>query len=72
MPYVTEWLSPNGLPLLNARDKRTGAVLASVELPAPGQYGMMSLMHEGKQYIVVQIAGGEQQLPGSLVALTLP
>ena len=31
---------------------------------------MMSYMHEGKQYIVVQIGGA--QYPGSLVALTLP
>ena len=40
---------------LHARDKRTGEILASVELPAPGQYGMMTYMHEGKQYIVVQV-----------------
>ena len=31
---------------------------------------MMSYMHEGKQYIVVQIGGA--QYPGSLVALALP
>ena len=36
---------------LHARDKRTGEILASVELPAPGQYGMMAYMHRGKQYI---------------------
>jgi hypothetical protein len=41
-----------------------------IELPAPGQYGMMTYLDEGKQYIVVQVAGGG--LPGSLVALTLP
>jgi quinoprotein glucose dehydrogenase len=65
-------LSANGLPLLNARDKRTGAVLASVELPAPGQYGMMSFMHEGKQYIVVNAGGPRFDMPGGYVALTLP
>ena len=43
---------------------------ARVKLPAAGQYGMMSYMHEGKQYVVVQIGGA--QYPGSLVALTLP
>ncbi|HSH76601.1 MAG TPA: PQQ-binding-like beta-propeller repeat protein, partial [Longimicrobiales bacterium] len=57
---------------LNARDKRTGEILASVELPAPGQYGMMTYMHDGKQYIVVQIGSVHLDFPGSLVALTLP
>ena len=64
--------SENGLALLHARDKRTGEILASVELPAPGQYGMMSYMHEGKQYIVLQAGSAKQGAPGSLVALTLP
>ena len=58
--------------LLNARDKRTGEVLASVELPAPGQYGMMTYMHDGKQYIVVQIANVHSEFPGSLIAFKLP
>ena len=57
---------------LHARDKRTGEILASVELPAPGQYGMMTYMHEGKQYIVVQVGSVHTDFPGSLVALTLP
>lgn len=57
---------------LHARDKRTGEILASVPLPAPGQYGMMTYMHEGKQYIVVQIGSIHGDFPGSLVALTLP
>lgn len=60
------------VPRLNALDKRTGEVVGSVELPAQGQYGMMTYMHEGRQYVVVQIAGGEQAMPGSLVALRLP
>ena len=57
---------------LHARDKRTGEIVASVELPAPGQYGMMTYMHEGKQYIVVQIGSFRTDFPGALVALTLP
>ncbi|MCH2464715.1 MAG: hypothetical protein MK237_02270 [Gemmatimonadetes bacterium] len=56
---------------LHARDKRTGEILGSVELPAPGQYGMMTYMHEGKQYIVVQIGSVQTDFPGALVALTL-
>ena len=60
----------NGRPLLNAHDKKTGKPVGTVKLPAAGQYGMMSYMHQDKQYIVVQIGGA--QYPGSLVALTLP
>jgi quinoprotein glucose dehydrogenase len=55
---------------LYAVDKRTGDRLGVVDLPAPGQYGMMTYMHDGRQHIVVQIAGNG--LPGSLVALRLP
>ncbi len=62
----------NGLPLLHARDKRTGEILASVELPVSGQYGMMTYLHEGKQYIVLQAGSAKQGHPGSLLALTLP
>ena len=57
---------------LHARDKRTGEILASVELPAPGQYGMMTYMHRGKQYVVVQIGSIQTHFPGGLVALALP
>ena len=60
----------SGRPILNALNKRTGEVLGSVDLPAPSQYGMMTYMHEGKQYIVVQIGQGGS-FPGSLVALAL-
>ena len=59
-----------GAPVLHALDKLTGERLGTVELPAPGQYGMMGYMHEGRQYIVVQIAS--RDIPGSLVALRLP
>jgi quinoprotein glucose dehydrogenase len=61
---------PGGEPVLHALDKRTGERLGTVELPASGQYGMMGYEHEGRQYVVVQIAG--RGLPGSLVALRLP
>ena len=59
-----------GRPILNAVNKRTGEILGSVDLPARSQYGMMTYMHEGKQYIVVQIGQGGS-FPGSLVALAL-
>ena len=57
-------------PVLNARDKRTGEILGSVELPVRAQYGMMTYLHEGKQYIVVQIGGFDY--PSSLVTFSLP
>ena len=57
---------------LHGRDKFTGEILGSVNLPAPGQYGMMTYMHEGKQYIVVQIGSVQTDYPGGLVALALP
>ena len=56
--------------VLYAVDKKTGKRLGTVKLPAPGQYGMMGYLHEGKQYVVVQIMS--QTYPGSLVALRLP
>jgi quinoprotein glucose dehydrogenase len=62
--------SPGADPVLYAVDKATGKRLGTVELPAPSQYGMMGYMHNGRQYIVVQIAS--PTLPGSLVALRLP
>jgi len=57
---------------LNARNKFTGEVVGSVALPAPGQYGMMTYMHQGKQYIVVQIGSSRTDFPGALVAYRLP
>ena len=49
----------------------TGEMVGTIDLPAPGQYGMMTYMHEGEQYIVVQIGqGGVMQ--GALAALKLP
>ncbi|MEX2583644.1 MAG: PQQ-binding-like beta-propeller repeat protein [Gemmatimonadota bacterium] len=68
----TQQIRHDGPPTLNARDKVTGEILGSVELPAPPQYGMMTYMHEGKQYIVVQVGSVHADFPGSLVALTLP
>ncbi len=61
----------NGPPVLNAHDKTTGEKLGSIELPAPGQYGMMTYMHQGRQVIVVQI-GQNGVFPESLAAFALP
>jgi len=68
----TRQIVPDAPLELHGRDKLTGEILGSVELPAPGQYGMMTYLHQGKQYIVVQIGSVQTDFPGSLVALTLP
>ena len=60
-----------GPAVLNAHDKSTGEKVGTVELPAPGQYGMMTYVHEGRQFIVVQVGQGGT-FPGSLAALALP
>ena len=65
-------VNENGMPVLHARDKRTGEILTSVELLRPGLYGMMSFMNKGKQYILVQTGSAKRGQPGALVALTLP
>lgn len=55
-----------------AVDKRTGERIGTVDIPAPTSTAPMTYSHEGRQYIVLPVAGGEDQMPGSLVALTLP
>ena len=61
----------DGSPVLRALDKLTGELLGQIDLPATGQYGMMTYMHEGQQYLVVQLAR-PPELPGSLAAFRLP
>ena len=41
-------------PMLYAVDKATGDRLAQIEMPVSTRYGMMTYMHGGEQYIVVQ------------------
>ena len=44
----------DGSPHLFAIDKMTGRELARVQVPATSRYGMMSYVHEGEQYIILQ------------------
>ena len=48
-----------------AIDKRTGERLGAVEIPGLTRYGMSSWMHEGRQFIIVQLRDG-------LAAMALP
>lgn len=60
----------NGGVWFRAMDKKTGAVIHQLQLPAK-QSGMpMTYLLNGKQYIVVAVSG--RNLPAELVALTLP
>ena len=67
--FATEGM--NERPVLGAHDKATGRKIGTVALPAPGQYGMMTYLHEDRQFVVVQIGEGGK-FPGSLAALALP
>jgi glucose dehydrogenase len=44
----------DGTPHLFAVDKLSGRELSRVEVPTSSRYGMMSYVHEGEQYIVLQ------------------
>ena len=72
LSWGTTQIRPDAPLELHARDKMTGEILGTIDLPAPGQYGMMTYMHEGKQYIVVQVGSVQTGYPGALVAYTLP
>jgi quinoprotein glucose dehydrogenase len=55
----------DGTPHIFAIDKATGERVGAVEIPAPSRYGMSSWVHDGHQYILVQ-------LPDGLAAFGLP
>ncbi|MCH7892815.1 MAG: PQQ-binding-like beta-propeller repeat protein [Gemmatimonadetes bacterium] len=61
-----------GEPMFRAYDKASGDVVWEMELPARMTGAPMTYMHEGKQYIVVQIGSVQTGYPGALVAYTLP
>ena len=56
--------------LLRAYNKATGGDAGSVFMPAQQTGSPMTYMHNGKQYIVVAIGGGNY--PGELLAFRLP
>jgi len=55
----------DGTPELFAIDKRTGERVGAVPLPDQTRYGMSSWVHEGRQYVIVQ-------LPDGIAAMGLP
>jgi quinoprotein glucose dehydrogenase len=56
--------------MLRAYDKRTGAEVGAVYMPAPQTGSPMTYMLDGRQYLVVAISGGSYS--GELLALRLP
>jgi quinoprotein glucose dehydrogenase len=56
--------------MLRAYDKATGQEVGAVYMPAPQSGSPMTYMHNGKQYIVVAVSGG--QYPGEYIAFRLP
>jgi len=44
----------DGTPTLFAVDKKSGERLASIEVPGESSYGIMTYIHNGKQYIMLQ------------------
>ncbi len=58
----------DGGPRLVARDKATGALVGSVDLPSGAIGTPMTYLHEGRQYIALTIGGDVPEL----IALALP
>ena len=56
--------------LLRAYDKASGADAGGVFMPAPQVGSPITYLHNGKQYIVLAISGGNY--PGELIAFALP
>jgi quinoprotein glucose dehydrogenase len=59
----------NGDPILRAHDKRTGEIIAEIELPGSVGAKPMTYMLNGRQYIVMAVG---KPNPSELVALALP
>jgi len=59
-----------GGPMFRAYDKRTGAIVSELELPAHQTGVPMTYLLDGVQYIVVAV--GAKEHPAELVALRLP
>lgn len=51
-------MTADNKPHLFGIDKKTGKRVGAVQTPALGQYGLMTYMHQGKQYVIVPVEGG--------------
>ena len=65
-----EWTDPDvERKLIYVLDKDSGNILRVIDLEGLSAAAPMTYMHEGKQYVVVAVGGGEDS---ELVALSLP
>ena len=48
----------DGTSHLFAIDKRTGERVGAIELPGSSRYGMSSWVHEGRQFVIIQLEDG--------------
>lgn len=55
---IATGMTADNTPHLFAIDKATGERVAQAPTPAAGGYGLMTYMHEGKQYVVLPVSGG--------------
>ncbi len=56
--------------MLRAYDKKTGAQVGEILLPAPVVGQPMTYMHNGRQYIIVGVSGGNYT--GEYISVALP
>ncbi|TRW23679.1 pyrroloquinoline quinone-dependent dehydrogenase [Flavobacterium zepuense] len=57
---------------LRALDKTTGKLLWETTLPALANATASTYMAQGKQYVVISVAGAKEQPSGSIMAFSLP
>jgi quinoprotein glucose dehydrogenase len=50
--------SADSRPHLFGIDKKTGRRVGAVQTPDMGGYGLMTYMHQGKQYVILPVNGG--------------
>ena len=73
--FVLQGRSPDG-PRMSVFDKQSGKILGHVPLPDSPKSNPVTYLHEGKQYILVAMGGGQMfgrgSTPPRLIALALP
>ncbi|HET9948731.1 MAG TPA: hypothetical protein VFQ22_07405, partial [Longimicrobiales bacterium] len=69
---IASGVTADNEPVLFAIDKRTGERLAQIPIPGQSRYGMSSWVHDGHQYIIVQLQDGLAAfgLPAAMPAAT--
>jgi quinoprotein glucose dehydrogenase len=69
-PRVTTTSTGQRGAMLRAYNKADGREVGAVYMPAPQSGSPMTYLHNGRQYIVLAISGGNH--PGELIAFRLP